>query len=71
MPRMAHSTPMGEGRLIRVSKYRNDPQAVAYLVAVHDKAEAIDFIREKVASPADEVEDLGRASDALLTALSH
>lgn len=70
LPRIAHSTPMGEGRLIWASKYRSDLRAVAYLVAVHDKAGAIDFIREKVASLGDEVEDLGRVSDALLTALS-
>jgi hypothetical protein len=62
---------MGEGRLIRVSKVPGDPKAaVAYLVAVSDKDKAIDLIRRKFGSSGDQVEDLGRVSEALLTAMS-
>jgi len=59
-----------DGRLIRVSRYRGDPQMVAYIVAVANPAEAIDLIRSKVATLEDEVEDLGRVSNALLNALN-
>lgn len=58
-----------EGRLIRVSKYRGDPQAVAYLVAVPDKAGAIDLI-SGTASQGEDIEDLGRVSEQLLMAMS-
>jgi hypothetical protein len=64
-----HHRPMGEGRLIRVSKYRGDPQAIAYLVAVQDKIEAMELIRAKAAS-GDEIEDMGRVSEALIAAMS-
>jgi hypothetical protein len=59
---------MGEGRLIRVSKYRGDPQAVAYVVAMPDKVRAIELIKQKAAG--DEIEDLGKVSEALMTAMS-
>jgi hypothetical protein len=58
------------GRLIRVSKYRGDPHAVAYIVALADPAKAIALIRAQAATPGDEVEDLGRVSDALLVSLN-
>jgi hypothetical protein len=61
---------MGEGRLIRVSKYRGDPQAVAYVVAMPDKARAIELITQKATNPGDEIEDLGKVSEALITAMS-
>ncbi len=61
---------MGYGRLIRVSKRRGDPNAVAYVVAVPDPAKAIDLIRNEVGTLDDEVDDLGRVSDALLNALN-
>ncbi len=61
---------MGEGRLIRVSKYRGDPEGKAYLVAVSDKVQAMQLIASQAASAADEIEDLGRVSDALLAAMS-
>jgi hypothetical protein len=60
---------MSEGRLIRVSKFRGDSHAVSYLVAVPDKASAIELIACQAASLGDEVEDLGRVSEALLVAL--
>lgn len=60
---------MHSGRLIRVSKYRRDPHAVAYIVAVVDPDKAIELIRAKVTTSGDDVEDLGRVSDALLTSL--
>jgi hypothetical protein len=61
---------MSEGRLIRVSKYRGDPAAKAYLVAVPDTARAMDLVTSKVAAPGDDIEDLGRVSDALIAAMS-
>jgi hypothetical protein len=64
------SKPMGEGRLIRVSKFPGDREAVAYLVAVSEKDKAIDLIRSKFDSSGEQVEDLGRVSEALLTAMS-
>jgi hypothetical protein len=60
---------MGDGRLIRVSKYRSDQKAIAYVVAVPDKATAVELIRRKVVDPSDEIEDLGRVTEALLTAM--
>jgi hypothetical protein len=60
---------MHNGRLIRVSKYRGDPSAVAYIVAIADPFEAIELIREKAAASDDELEDLGRVSDVLLSTL--
>lgn len=60
---------MHAGRLIRVSKYRGDPNTIAYIVALADPAQAIELIRAKAATPGDEIEDLGRVSDALLTTL--
>jgi len=60
---------MSEGRLIRVSKYRGDPKAVSYLVAAADKAEALALITRQAAKPGDEVEDLGRVSEALIAAM--
>ena len=59
-----------DGRLIRVGKYRGDANAVAFIVAISDPSEAVELIREKVAGPADEIQDLGRVSAALLTALA-
>lgn len=61
---------MERGRLIRVGKYRGDPNAVAYIVALSDPTLAIDVIRKKVGSPGDEFEDLGRVSGDLLKALN-
>ena len=60
---------MENGRLIRLGKYRGDPKAVAYIVAIPDPATAIDLIRTKIGVPDDEIEDLSRVSDALLQAL--
>jgi integrase len=60
---------MGYGRLIRVSKHQGDQSAIAYIVAASDSVLAMDLIRAKVAGPDDHVEDLGRVSDALLSAL--
>ena len=57
---------MHNGRLIRVSTYLG---AVAYIVAIADPAKAIDLIRAQAAAPSDEIEDLGRVSDALLMTL--
>ena len=60
---------MHNGRLICVSRYRGDPRATAYIVAITEPAQAIDLIRDKVDPFGDEIEDLGRVSDALLMAL--
>ena len=61
---------MERGRLIRVGKYRGDPNTVAHIVALLDPATAIDLIRKKAAGPDDLIEDVGRVSDGLLTALN-
>jgi hypothetical protein len=61
---------MDEGRLIRASKRDGDVKAIAYVVALSDKAAAIALIRRKVADPEDNVEDLGRVSAALISALA-
>jgi hypothetical protein len=61
---------MHYGRLIRVSRFRGDPKAIAYIVALAEPAQAIELIRGKVSNPGDEVEDLGRVSDALLVSLN-
>jgi hypothetical protein len=60
---------MGTGRLIRVEKYRGDPKAVAFIVAIADPDAAVALIREKAAAPGDEIRDMGRVSDALLNSL--
>lgn len=60
---------MGYGRLIRVSKFQGDERAVTYVVALTEPAKAIELIRRKVADPDDQVEDMGRVSEALLAAM--
>jgi hypothetical protein len=60
---------MDYGRLIRVNKVPGDGNAVAYIVALRNSAEAVKLILNRVAEPGDTVEDLGRVSDALLTAM--
>jgi hypothetical protein len=64
------NTRMGEGRLIRVSKYRGDPNGKAYVVAEPDKARAANLIMSKIANPGEDIEDLGRVSGPLLVALA-
>ena len=59
----------GTGRLIRVEKYRSDPKAVAYIVAIADPDEAIALVGEKAATADDEIRDMGRVGDALLNSL--
>jgi hypothetical protein len=56
------------GRLIRLRK-QGDPRGIAYIVAIADPSKAMDLIKEKVAGPSDEIEDIGRVSDELLNAL--
>lgn len=58
---------MGYGRLVRVNKPPGS--AVAYIVALPEPAEAVKLIENKVAEHGDTVEDRGRVSDALLTAM--
>jgi hypothetical protein len=70
LARLVQHDSMSEGRLIRVSKYRGDPQGIAYIVVVPDEARAIELIRDKLKSSGDEIEDLGRVSDALIKAMS-
>lgn len=60
---------MDNGRLVRVRKYRGDPHTATYIVALADPTEAKDLIRVQASGPGDDVEDLGRVSDALLVAL--
>jgi hypothetical protein len=60
---------MGEGRLIRVSRFRGDPEAVSYLVAIPNKGDALDLIANQAAMPGYDVEDLGRVSEALITTM--
>ena len=57
---------MEDGRLIRVGKYRGEPKAVAYIVAISNPSRAVDLIMEKAADAA----DVGRVSAALLEALA-
>jgi hypothetical protein len=58
------------GRLVRVSRFRGDPDALAYIVAIANPADAMDVIRTKIAEPGYMIEDLGRVSDALLRSLN-
>ena len=58
------------GRLIRKSAYRGDLRSTAYIVAIDDAAEAIDLIKQKVAEPGDDIEDLGLVTDGLLQTLN-
>jgi hypothetical protein len=60
---------MADGRLVRVSKYRGDPRPVGYIVAIAGPVEAIALVRAKLGDPGDEIEDAGRVTDTLLTAL--
>jgi hypothetical protein len=73
LPRLPYSVQMkrgGEGRLVRSSRFRGDPKARAYLVAVSDKAAPIDLITVHAAEPGYEIEDLGRVSEELITAMT-
>ena len=58
------------GRLIRKSAYRGDLKSTAYIVAVDDAAEAVDLIKQNVAEPGDDIEDLGLVTDGLLQTLN-
>ncbi|MFZ0723409.1 MAG: hypothetical protein WAM99_21320, partial [Xanthobacteraceae bacterium] len=42
----------------------------AYIVAVDDAAEAVDLIKQNVAEPGDDIEDLGLVTDGLLQTLN-
>jgi hypothetical protein len=57
------------GRLIRKSAYRGDSKSTAYIVAIDDAAAAIELIKQNVADPGDDIDDLGRVSDGLLLTL--
>jgi hypothetical protein len=57
------------GRLIRVGNRRAEADTV-YVVAEADPAKAADIIRNNVAGPHAELEDLGRVNAKLLEALS-
>jgi hypothetical protein len=65
------SGPMPDGRLIRITgdHCTTAEPRVAYIVAVHESAKAIDLIRNQVAAAGELVEDLGRVSEELLDAL--
>jgi hypothetical protein len=65
MPRCA----MEFGRLIRLRKLDGDPKGIAYIVAIQEPMAAIELIQRRVAGPHDQIEDLGRVSDALLKTL--
>jgi hypothetical protein len=58
------------GRLIKVSKFRGDPEATIYAVAESDPEKAIRLVRLKLPGGGLEYEDLGRVTGALLTALN-
>jgi hypothetical protein len=57
------------GRVVRISGRRGDRDPIAYIVAVRESAKAIELIRENTGAAADKIEDLCRASGALLRAL--
>jgi hypothetical protein len=61
---------MGFGRLIRVRAHRGDPEATIYVVAEPEVDKAINILKLALGQPHDEYEDLGRVTDALLSALS-
>ncbi len=64
-------TPMGPGRLIRVSKSGEKPQSTTYIVCEVDKAKAIAIILDGVGvNSGDDIHDLGRVSEELLKAMS-
>jgi hypothetical protein len=53
-----------------VGTYRHDPAAAVYVVAQANAEEAIQILKIALVRPQDDYEDLGRVSDALLSALS-
>jgi hypothetical protein len=62
---------MGFGRLIRVGTHRGDPNAIVYVIAEADPIVATSILKAKLNLPeSTETEDLGRVTDALLTALN-
>jgi hypothetical protein len=58
------------GRLIKVSKFRSDPEAAIYAVAEADPEKAIRLVKLKLPGGGWECEDVGRVTAALLTALN-
>lgn len=58
------------GRLIKVTKFRGDPEATIYAVAEPDREKAIRLVRLKLPGGGREYEDLGRVTGALLMALN-
>lgn len=68
--RTLRSAPRREfGRLIRVTGYRGDENAIGYLVAVSDAAKAIELLRSKLGASTDQLEDGGPVSGDLIKAL--
>ena len=61
---------IGLGRLIRVRAHRGDPNAAIYVVAESEVDKAIQILKAALGELHDEYEDLGRVSDAVLSALS-
>jgi hypothetical protein len=55
------------GRMVRVG---NRDAGIVYVVAESDPAKAVEIIRNNVAGPHVELEDLGRVNASLLKALS-
>jgi len=60
---------MAFGRLIRVGSHRGDVNAVIYVVAEADAAQALRIVKTKLEQFRGEVEDLGRVSSDLLRTL--
>ncbi len=58
------------GHLVRKRCNRGDLKSTAYIVAVDCAAEAIDLIKQNVADPSDDIEDLGPVTDGLIQALN-
>jgi hypothetical protein len=61
---------MPNGRLIRVSKYRGDPKARAFIVATAEPAMAMRLVRNKIGAVGKEIEDLGPVSKDLIKVMS-
>lgn len=58
------------GRLVRVGSHRGDANAIIYVVAEADSAQALRIVKAKLERFDGEIEDLGRVSGDLLKALA-
>jgi hypothetical protein len=58
------------GRLVRVSRFKGQPDPTIYVVAEEDPDKALAIVKERLANHDFQYEDVGRVSQQLVDALN-